>query len=285
MGQDQRGKRPVSDIDLAYAIGLKPEKAIEYFKAKGFAFSWDWQEIWQEAHARAFTVAKVTRLDILQDIRDGLQEALDNGITYQEFAKAIKPSLKAKGWWGEVVNEATGEIAVVGPHRLRTIFDTNVQTAYDVGQYRTQTEMTETHPWWQYSAVNDSRTRPSHSALNGLVFRHDDPFWDTHRPRNGFRCRCSVRVLKESQLQELEQDGRAARRSTVGANATATMEEIEKPLGRGKGMTNVTTVKTTGLNGERVAVAPDVGWNYNPGKTDWKPEPNRWSPEIARLAK
>jgi uncharacterized protein with gpF-like domain len=49
----------VSDIDLAYAIGLKPEKAIEYFKAKGFAFSWDWQKIWQEAHARAFTVAKV----------------------------------------------------------------------------------------------------------------------------------------------------------------------------------------------------------------------------------
>lgn len=35
--------------------------------------------MWQEAHARAFTVAKVTRLDILEDIRGALQQAVDEG--------------------------------------------------------------------------------------------------------------------------------------------------------------------------------------------------------------
>lgn len=35
--------------------------------------------MWQDAHARAFTVAKVTRLDILEDIRGTLQQAVDEG--------------------------------------------------------------------------------------------------------------------------------------------------------------------------------------------------------------
>ncbi|MGK3503292.1 hypothetical protein ACSLO3_27735, partial [Escherichia coli] len=42
-------------------------RAINYLKSKGYQITWDWEEMWQEAHARAFTVAKVTRLDILED--------------------------------------------------------------------------------------------------------------------------------------------------------------------------------------------------------------------------
>ncbi|URL07494.1 hypothetical protein L4F92_05200 [Avibacterium sp. 21-595] len=33
----------------------------------------------------------------------------------------------------------------------------------------------DSRPYWQYSAVNDDRTRPSHSAMNGLVYAYDDP--------------------------------------------------------------------------------------------------------------
>lgn len=273
----------MAGIDLAYMIGLKPEAAIAYLKAKGFEFSWDWTDVWRSSHAKAFTVAKVMRLDILQDIRDGLQDALDNGITYQEWARELKPKLKSKGWWGEVVNEQTGEISVVGPHRLRTVFDTNVQTAYAAGHYRSAAQNTANRPWWQYSAVNDSRTRPSHAALNGLAFRHDDPFWSSHYPPNGFRCRCSVRALADDQLRDMETEGRAARRSTVGADADATMDTVEKPLGQGKGMTEVRTVKTRSLTGGRFAIAPDVGWDYNPGAVDWQPDLSKYSPEIRRL--
>jgi hypothetical protein len=46
--------------DLSYALTLPPEQAVKYFQAKGYKITWDWHEMWQEAHAKAFTVAKVT---------------------------------------------------------------------------------------------------------------------------------------------------------------------------------------------------------------------------------
>lgn len=50
--------------------------------------------MWQEAHARAFTVAKVTRLDILEDIRGALQQAVDEGKTDRWFRQELEPALK-----------------------------------------------------------------------------------------------------------------------------------------------------------------------------------------------
>ncbi|HOI51914.1 MAG TPA: hypothetical protein PLN02_06015, partial [Azonexus sp.] len=58
---------------------LPPRKAVEYLKSKGYAITWHWEELWQEAQAQAFTVAKATRLDILQDIREAVEKALAEG--------------------------------------------------------------------------------------------------------------------------------------------------------------------------------------------------------------
>lgn len=93
------------DVDLMYAIGLPPEKAIEYFRSKGYQITWNWYEMLNEAHAKAFTVAKAMNLDILQDIRGMVQKSLDEGITSETFVKELEPTLKAKGWWGKVMGE------------------------------------------------------------------------------------------------------------------------------------------------------------------------------------
>ena len=87
-------------VDLAYCMTLPPKKAVEYLKNKGYAITWDWEELWQDAQAQAFTVAKATRLDILQDIREAVEKALTEGKTLAWFEKELTPVLKAKvhGW-------------------------------------------------------------------------------------------------------------------------------------------------------------------------------------------
>jgi SPP1 gp7 family putative phage head morphogenesis protein len=249
--------------DLLYAIGLPPEKAIEYFKSKGYTFSWDWYDTWQEAHAKAFTVAKVMRMDVLQDIRGMVQVAIDKGITFQQFKKELELKLQAKGWWGrKVIGDETGakEVQLGSPHRLKTIYQTNLQTAYNAGRWKEQMENVDNRPYLQYVAVMDKRTRPAHAALNGKVFRADDPFWNTHYPPLGFRCRCRCRALSGKNLKD---------RGLAVESSKGRLTEQEVLVSKKTGELRPVTVYRDPLTGK--TIAPDVGFNYNPGK-EW----SRW---------
>ncbi len=65
---------------------------------------------------------------------------------------------------------AAGEIPRdLPPHRIENIFRTNLQGHYARGRCEQQKRVAESHPWYLYDAVNDSRTRPSsHAAMEWL---------------------------------------------------------------------------------------------------------------------
>lgn len=263
------------EIDLKYAINLPPEKAIEYFKSKGYAFSWNWYDTWQEAHAKAFTVAKVMRMDILMDIRDMVQKALDEGITFQQFKKELEPRLKAKGWWGyKFVGYPDGSVEKIlegSPWRLKTIYRTNMQTAYMAGRYQEQIENVDNRPYWQYVAVLDSKTRPAHRALHGKVFRYDDPFWQTHYPPLGWNCRCRVRALSQKDIDR-------AKLPVDSAEGRITWQDV--PVSKKTGEVQKVAVYHDPLTGEKIATDP--GWSYNPGRDAYFPDLDKYPYEIAK---
>lgn len=245
--------------DLSFALGLPPERAIAYFKAKGYAITFDWREMMAEANAKAFTVAKAMKLDVLQAIREETQRALDQGLTLSQFRKSLEPRLKSLGWWGkqEMVDPLTGEVKKVqlgSPHRLKTIYQTNLQTAYMAGRYREQKANAADQPFWQYVAVMDARTRPAHRVLNGRVFHHGDPLWGSMYPPNGWNCRCRVRAM----------DGeRVASKGLTVEDSNGRMELVEVPVGRDLRPTTAAVYTTP----EGAKVRTDPGWAYNPGKS------------------
>ena len=246
-----------------------------FLKAKGYTISWNWWDTWQEAHAKAFTVAKAARMDILQDIRAEVQKALDDGITFQQFKKELEPRLKAKGWWGKtMVGDGHGgaeDVQLGSPYRLKTIYMTNLQTAYNAGRYKAQMENTDNRPYWQYTAVLDARTRPAHRALNGQTFRYDDPFWSTHYPPLGFRCRCRVRALSATDV--------TAKGITVeSAEGRITWEDAL--VSKRTGALEPVAVYHDPHTGK--AIPTDVGWSYNPGRESWFPNLDTYDYPVAQ---
>lgn len=191
-------------IDLSFAINLPPEKAIEYFEEKGYAISFRWDNMLNEAHAKAFTVAGAMKLDLLAAIRGELDTALKQGKTLQSFRREMEPILKKHGFWGEVetTDPQSGEVRTtnVTPWRLRTIYRTNMQSAYMAGRYQAQME-DDNRPYLQYVALMDAKTRDSHAELHGTVLHKDDPFWDENYPPNGWGCRCRVRARSKRDVE------------------------------------------------------------------------------------
>lgn len=260
--------------ELAAVINLPPREAIDYLRGKGYRISWDWTDTWADAHARAFTVAKATKLEVLESIRGAVERALERGLTLKEFQRDLEPRLRALGWWGRQVVEGPDgtpqSVQLGSAWRLRTIYQTNLQTAYMAGRWRQMKANSERRPWWMYVAVMDKRTRASHAELNGHTFRHDDHFWEAFYPPLGFHCRCRVRALSEVDVRlrgipTRSSEGRLRWRWRADPRTGAAERiGVYKGLGMDRG------------------VSPDFGWGYNPGRAAWQPALERFPLALAQ---
>ena len=245
-------------VELKYLIYLSPERAIKYLKDKGYKFSWNWYEIWQDSHKKSFTVAKAMREDILVDIRKAVEQSMQEGLTLQQFKKELEPKLKSKGWWGKVSvsdGETIETVQLGSVWRLKTIYRTNIQTSYMAGRYKAQVENTDNRPYWQYVAVMDRKTRESHAQLNGRVFRYDDPFWNDFYPPNAWGCRCRVRALSGDNIKD---------RDLIVDSTKGQLSQEMKLVSKKTDELKPVAVYTDPLTGHKIS--PDVGWSYNPGK-------------------
>lgn len=190
---------------LSFDFSLTPQAVIEYLRSKGYKLTFDYDELIKEAHHKSFTVAKITKLDLLEDVHKSILEAMESGQGFKEWKKQITPVLKEKGWYGyvESINEGTGEVKEihVGSRRLKHIFKTNMRSAYNVGRCRQQKALPQS-VYWYYSAIMDQGTREKHAECHGKVLHRDDPWWRTNYPSNDHGCRCKVRAYSKRQLDK-----------------------------------------------------------------------------------
>jgi SPP1 gp7 family putative phage head morphogenesis protein len=131
----------------------------------------------------AFSIANVAKLDQLQLVLDSLANHLKTGGTFASWQKHV--DVKALG---------------LPKHRLDNIFRTNIQQAYNHGHWQHAVANKSTHGYLLYDAINDSRTRPTHKANDGIIRKIDDPIWRRiWFSRSVYRCRCRLISLTEKQ--------------------------------------------------------------------------------------
>lgn len=176
---------------------LTPAEAVAYLQGRDtIKQTYGWQDLWQQEHAQAFTVSRLTRADLLQSIQEQISASVNGDLSRRDFMRDSKAMLTKAGLWGttEVTDPATGEIleTTFNPARLKLIFDTNTSMAYAAGQWDRIQQTKVSHPYLRYITLHDDRVRKAHQAWDNVTLPVDDSFWTTHFPPNGWRCRCRV---------------------------------------------------------------------------------------------
>ncbi len=208
------------------------EEATRYFQDKLEVTPKEFYALHAKYRSLAFTVSGYTAARVISEFHEELQRAIEEGTSMGDFKSHMDDFLERKG------------LHKLHPIQAETIFRTNVQTAYNVGAYKEMTSpaVMAARPYWRYDAVEDSRTRPSHLAMNGRVFPADSPVWDTWYPPNGYKCRCSISTLSKRQV---EQQGLEVE------------EKIPDRVDIGYGY---------------IHVMPDKDFHYNPAKVTFDPD-------------
>jgi hypothetical protein len=238
------------EIGPASRFAEAPQEIQRYFRSKEQRATFDWRDLWAEEHAFAFTVAKSAGYDILDDMRQALDEAITKQQSFEEFQRAIIPTLQRKGWWGiaEQVDPLTGEIIEVqlgSPRRLKTIYWANIHTARAAGEWERTQRTKRTLPFLRYGRTSAKEPREEHEAWVGTILPVDHPWWLTHYPPNGWGCQCQVEQITRYRATQLGYDP----------------SKPAPPLNL-KPWTNRRTGETV-----MVPAGIDPGWDTNPGAT------------------
>lgn len=251
--------------ELNALFDLPPAEAIDYIKSKGFKVGWDWHETLDNAHSRAFTVAKVARIDLLQDIRKSLVTALEQGQTLEQWKAGLTPTLQQKGWWGkQIVTNPEGvqqDVQLGSPRRLRTIYDTNMQSAYSAGRYKAMLDGAETRPYWEWRHISMINPRKHHQAMDGQIFRYDDPLWNVAFPPSEWGCKCRV-IARSSR----EVDGKEI------LSSDGFSQEVSEKVGVDRVTGADVIAKRTEFNipkadGSTLSFKPAAGFNGSPASS------------------
>ncbi|MDA8488559.1 phage head morphogenesis protein [Kluyvera sp. Awk 3] len=250
-----------------------PKEALDWLRSKKLKPGFDYRDVWREEQSVGFTVAKMTQLDLLQDVKAILEEALESGQTFAQFRETLKPLLVKRGWWGQQkmddpLTQETRLVQLGSDRRLRTIYDTNMRTARSAGQWDRIERTRRAMPYLLYTLGPSREHRQEHQQWADLCLPVDDPFWQTHIGPNGWGCKCGVRQVSKHEYQQLQQNGVTRTVQLLDDNGNPTghvtretvpVRTTAPPIKRVKWLN-----KRTGEE-EMVPEGIDPGWDYNPG--------------------
>lgn len=161
-------------------------EALQYAQAKKIVLPEEFYSLDLQTRLYANTVGLLSSIEQIQTVLNAVNKSIADGSTFDDFKKIVAEN-------GINLPESY----------LDNVFRTNIQSEYAYGRWQHQQQNKLSRPYLMYSAIEDSRVRPSHLALNNIIRHIDDPFWLSWYPPNGFRCRCTVIAISEKKANKL----------------------------------------------------------------------------------
>lgn len=151
------------------------------------------------------TDASITELErSAARIAKGLEKDAISYITEHINAKLtaiIAEGGNVQAWLDDAaqVFDAIG-ISELNPSYWKLVMRNATQGAYNGGKTTIYDEADpEEFPLKEFNAINDSRTRAEHAALDNFRAPKDDPIWQRLTPPLGHNCRCTVSLVHKDE--------------------------------------------------------------------------------------
>lgn len=177
---------------------------------KGVVFSEDIPSVYDEAlnwfkDKNVITDASIAELErSAARTAKGLEKDAISYITEHINAKLtaiIADGGDVQAWLDDAaqVFDAIG-ISELNPSYWKLVMRNATQGAYNGGKTTIYDEADpEEFPLKEFNAVNDSRTRAEHAALDNFRAPKDDPIWQRLTPPLGHYCRCTVSLVHKDE--------------------------------------------------------------------------------------
>ncbi|MFN3319946.1 MAG: phage minor head protein [Allorhizobium sp.] len=221
------------------------QEAIDFFRQKVNIPTERFDDVMRQGQVRGFTVAGVTRLDMLADFRAAMERAIAEGTGFNAFRQEFDAIVDRTGWQFRARGETDEDRR---DWRARIIYSTNMRTAYMAGRYAqlTDPDVLRYRPYWEYQHSGAEHPRLQHLRWDGLVLAATDPAWRIMFPPNGWGCGCDVIALSRRDLQRRGKDGPDPAPDLTG------IESVDPRTGEP----------------EIIRPGIDRGWDYNAGE-EW----------------
>ena len=192
--EEENPDRKINAADETEIPAVPFNEAMQFLKSKVPMSKAEWLELEPKLRFRAFTVANISSLDMIESMKHVLIGALEKGESYSET-------------WETMKNILDDDVMKIRPGLWENIFRTNTQTAYIAGKLQ-QYENSNVAAY-QLMVIEDGRTSKICRHLlttsgYGMIISVDHPFWKKYGfPPYHFQCRTSIRAIWPSQVGKL----------------------------------------------------------------------------------
>ncbi|MCJ8342470.1 MAG: phage head morphogenesis protein [Cetobacterium sp.] len=181
--------RPSEFSENINLFDIEFQDAIKYLISKKVVDINVIEEITEEVRNNFIWIKKSNDLEITKKIFNQLEKHMENGGTFKSFKDNVKTYLNKAG---------LGEDG----YYLQNVFRTNLMSAYNAGAYKQQIEVIDSFPYWMYDSVIDDGTTETCRKLDGVIYKANDPIWDSIYPPNHYGCRGAIIPLSVEDIKE-----------------------------------------------------------------------------------